>query len=453
VQSAAGAHLGQAIGTAQHLCAGRHALRGDPMQHRVMPSQTAQARNRTGALDGLRVLDFSIMLAGPYCTRLLADLGADVIKIEPPEGDDMRLRAPLRPAMDGSAAKHSTYFGQLNAGKRSLALDLKNTEAIALVRRMVQSADVLVENFRPGVMQRLGLGYDELAALNPKLIYCSISGYGQSGPGAERAAYAMMVQAASGFDRSLMRYAGDRERPAPSAVFVADLLGGVNGFAAIQTALVQRARTGLGQRIDVALMDGMLNLLIYEMQEAQFPVANKRPSYGPVRTLDGDVLIAPITQRNFEALCEVTGLAALRDDARFASVPSRGANWKAMMDVVETWTAQRSRTECVRELDAGGVPCSAYADPADALSDEHLRERGVFSDVQDAAGRFIGVNPPWQMSGTATHMRGWVPGVGEHTADVLRDVLQLDAPAVQRLRDAEAFGAALPCPCAPMPPR
>ena len=401
-----------------------------------MPSQPTQA----GALDGLRVLDFTIMLAGPYCTRLLADLGADVVKIEPPDGDDMRQRAPLRPARDGSEAQHSTYFGQLNAGKRSLALDLKNAEAIAVVQRLAEQADVLVENFRPGVMQRLGLGYDELAALNPKLIYCSVSGYGQSGPGAERAAYAMMVQAASGFDRSLMRYAGDRERPAPSAVFVADLLGGVNAFAAIQTALVQRAHTGAGQRIDVALMDGMLNLLIYEMQEAQFPVATKRPSYGPVRALDGDLLIAPITQRNFEALCEVTGLAALREDPRFATVPSRGANWKAMMDVVEPWTSQRSRAECLRELDSGGVPCSAYADPGDALRDEHLLQRGGFSEVQDAAGSFTGVNPPWHMSGTGTQVRGWVPGVGEHTADVLRDVLQLDAAAVRRLSDAGVFG-------------
>lgn len=400
-----------------------------------MPSQPTQA----GALDGLRVLDFTIMLAGPYCTRLLADLGADVVKIEPPDGDDMRQRAPLRPARDGSEAQHSTYFGQLNAGKRSLALDLKNAQAIAVVQRLAEQADVLVENFRPGVMQRLGLGYGELAALNPKLIYCSISGYGQSGPGAERAAYAMMVQAASGFDRSLMRYAGDRDRPAPSAVFVADLLGGVNAFAAIQTALVQRARTGTGQRIDVALMDGMLNLLIYEMQEAQFPVATPRPSYGPVRTLDGDLLIAPITQRNFEALCDVTGLATLRDDPRFATVPQRGANWKTMMEVVEQWTSPRSRAECLRALDAGGVPCAAYADPGDALGDEHLRQRGLFCEVQDAAGGFTGVNPPWQMSGTPTHVRGWVPGIGEHSAQVLRDTLNLDAAALERLRAAGVF--------------
>src|ERR1700749_1794717 len=233
----------------------------------------------TAPLEGLRVLDFSIMLAGPYCARLLADVGAEVIKIEPPEGDDMRLRTPLR---DG----HSAYFGQLNAGKKSLALDLKNAEAIRLVHRLVEEADIVVENFRPGVMDRLGLGYETLREINPRLIYCSISGYGQSGPAAERAAYAMIVHAESGFDHSLMRYAGDRERPASGAIFVADIMGGIFGFSAIQTALVQREHTGAGQRIYVALMDCMLNLLVYELQEAQFPTNVPRPTYGPVSTLD-----------------------------------------------------------------------------------------------------------------------------------------------------------------------
>src|ERR1700719_3558767 len=284
----------------------------------------------TAPLDGMRVLDFSIMLAGPYCARLLADLGADVIKIEPPEGDDMRLRTPLR-------AGHSAYFGQLNAGKRSVALDLKSSDAIKLVHQLVEQTDVVVENFRPGVMDRLGLGFATLREINPRLIYCSISGYGQSGPAAERAAYAMIVHAESGFDRALMHYAGDRNRPAAGAVFVADVLGGIFGYSAIQTALVQRARTGQGQRIDVALMDCMLNLLVYELQEAQFPVHASRPTYGPVRTLDGDILIAPITARNFAALCELTGQAELVDDVRFSTVPARGANWAAMMQVIEQW--------------------------------------------------------------------------------------------------------------------
>ena len=399
----------------------------------MTPPAAAHSASQADALQGFRVLDFSIMLAGPYCARLLADLGADVIKIEPPEGDDMRLRPPLRNG-------HGSYFGQLNAGKRSLALDLKNPRAIELVHGLVAHTDIVVENFRPGVMQRLGLGHEALRGINPKLVYCSISGYGQTGPEAERAAYAMMVQAASGFDRTLMRYAGDRERPAASAVFVADVLGGLYAFSAIQTALVQRGRTGLGQHIDVALMDSMLNLLIYELQEAQFPVGTPRPTYGPVQASDGELLIAPITVRNFSALCEVTALPALRDDPRFATLPSRNLNWAAMMAVVEEWTRPRSVADCVAALDRAGVPCSGYAEPRDALSNAHLLARGVFTKVRDGGGEFIGVNPPWQMSGTRSALRDRVPGVGEHTQAVLSQVLGLAAEQLQGLRSAGVFG-------------
>jgi CoA:oxalate CoA-transferase len=391
-----------------------------------------ELQTRTVPLEGVRVLDFSIMLAGPYCARLLADVGADVIKIEPPEGDDMRLRAPLR---DG----HSAYFGQLNAGKRSLALDLKNPDAISLIRRLVEQTDIVVENFRPGVMDRLGLGYQALRAINPRLIYCSVSGYGQSGPSAERAAYAMIVHAESGFDRALMRYAGDRDRPAPGAIFVADVLGGIFGFSAIQTALVQRARTGEGQRIDVALMDCMMNLLVYELQEAQFPVDTPRPAYGPVRARDGDVLIAPITPRNFTSLCDVTGQGELANDPRFRTLPARAANWNAMMLVVQTWTEQHTVAECIAAFDLAGVPCAEYRDAGAALSDPHLLQRGTFAKIADGAGEFVGVNPPWQMSGAQASMQRDVPRVGAHRDEVL-SLLGLQPDAIARLGAAGAFG-------------
>jgi CoA:oxalate CoA-transferase len=393
-----------------------------------------QELDSSGApLEGVRVLDFSIMLAGPYCARLLADVGADVIKIEPPEGDDMRLRTPLR---EGQSA----YFGQLNAGKRSLALDLKSAEAIKLVHRLVEEADILVENFRPGVMDRLGLGYKALSEINPRLIYCSISGYGQSGPAAERAAYAMIVHAESGFDRTLMRYAGERDRPAAGAVFVADVLGGIFGYSAIQTALVQRARTGQGQRIDVALMDCMLNLLVYELQEAQFPIRSPRPTYGPVRVKDGDILIAPITPRNFAALCEVTGQRELVEDPRFATVPARGANWSAMMQIIEKWTERHTVSECISALDRAGVPCAEYRDPGAALTDPHLLQRGVFAKLADGAGEFVGVNAPWKMSGASTAMRPDVPAVAAHRDDILSRVLGLSSDSIAQLAKAGAFG-------------
>jgi CoA:oxalate CoA-transferase len=392
-----------------------------------------QKGTMTPPLDGIRVLDFSIMLAGPYCARLLADVGADVIKIEPPEGDDMRLRTPLR---DGNSA----YFGQLNAGKRSLALDLKSAEAIELVHRLVADTDILVENFRPGVMDRLGLGYEALRRVNPRLIYCSISGYGQTGPAAERAAYAMIVHAESGFDRSLMRYAGDRDRPATGAIFVADVLGGIFGYSAIQTALVQRGRTGQGQRIDVALMDCMLNLLVYEMQEAQFPIHSSRPTYGPVRTLDGDILIAPVTPRNFAALCEVTGQSELKSDPRFNTVPSRGANWTAMMQVIEEWTQRHTVDQCIAALEQAGVPCAVYRDPGAALTDPHLLQRGAFATIADRAGEFTGINAPWKMSGADTAMKRDIPGVGAHRDELLSQALGMSTEAIAGLAKAGAFG-------------
>lgn len=385
------------------------------------------------ALAGVRVLDLSIMLAGPYCARLLADLGAEVIKIEAPEGDDMRLRQPLR---DG----HSTYFGQLNAGKRSLALDLKHPDAVALVRRLALQADVVLENFRPGVMARLGLDAKSLRALNPRLVYCAISGYGQTGPAAGRAAYAMVVQAASGFERTLAQYAGDRARPAATATFVADLLGGIFAFGAIQSALLQRERTGAGQEVDVSLMDCMLNLLIYELQEAQFPVPGPRATYGPVAARDGDVLIVPLTPRNHQALCEATQLAALRDDARFASVPSRAAHWTAMMQIVEQWTRTRSVADIVQQLEAAGVPCAPYNEPGDALHDEHLRQRGLFAPVEDGGGRFTGVNAPWQMSAAGSRLGARVPEVGADTDDLLHKMLGMTQDQITQLRSAGVFG-------------
>lgn len=393
-------------------------------------------QGKKSPLAGVRVLDFSIMLAGPYCARLLSDVGAEVIKIEPPEGDEMRLRAPLH-------GGQSAYFGQLNAGKKSITLDLKSAEAIKLVYDLVVAADIVVENFRPGVMERLGLGYETLRKINPKLIFCSISGYGQTGAQAERPAYAMIVHAESGFDRALMRYAGDRDRPAPGAVFVADILGGIFGFAAIQTALVQRAQSGEGQLVDVALMDCMLNLLVYELQEAQFP-SPPRGAYGPVRAKDGDILIAPVSARNFEALRDLTGQPELSTDPRFTSVAARGANWSAMMQVIERWTMQHTIDECLAALDRAGVPSSRYREAADALTDPHLVARGAFAPIADAAGQFKGVNAPWQMSGAEVGIRRDIPSIGSHRDDILTRLLGLSASEIETAAAAGAFGKTVP---------
>ena len=390
--------------------------------------------NRAGdALAGIRVLDFTSMIAGPYAARLLADVGAEVIKIEPPEGEDMRQRAPLQ---DG----HSRYFGQLNAGKKSIALDLKHPDTQALVKRMVEQADVVVENFRPGVMARLGFDYATLAAINPRLVYCSISGYGQTGAAAGRPAYAPVVHAASGFDAALAQYAGERSRPAAGAIFIADVLGGIYACSAIQTALLQRARTGLGQQIDVALMDCMLNLLVYELQAAQLPAATPRFAYGPIRAADGDLLVAPITQRNFTALCDAIGQPELKQDARFATVPARTRHWHALMACAEIWTSQRSVRESIEVLEAGGVPCSHYGEPGDALTNPDLLARGTFAQVRDGGGTFTGINAPYRMSGTGADLGASVPAKGEHTASLLRDLLGMSEADMVQARARGLFG-------------
>jgi CoA:oxalate CoA-transferase len=312
---------------------------------------TAQPDPAGDPLAGIRVLDFSSMVAGPKCTRLLADVGAEVIKIEPPEGDHMRTRPPLRHG-------HSTYFGQLNCGKRSLVLDLKRREAVALVHDLVARADVVVENFRPGVMKRLGLDYPALAESNPRLVYCSISGYGQTGPGAYRPAYAMVIHAGSGYEMAHWYYQDGQDRPAKSGIFIADILGGLNAFGAIQTALFQRERRGVGQYIDVALADGMFDMMVYEFQEAQFPADRRRLLYGPMRAADGYVIVAPVSQNNFENLCDAVGHPEWKTDERFATIAARTARWDELMGLVEQWTMARPAQECEDKLMTAGIPCS-----------------------------------------------------------------------------------------------
>jgi len=248
-------------------------------------------------LDGVRVVDFTTTIAGPHCTRLLADLGAEVIKLEAPEGDMMRSRPPLR---NGA----STSFGQLNTGKKSMVLDLKRPEALQIVQRLVAASDVVVENFRPGVMQRLGLDYPALNAVKPDLIYCAISGYGQTGPSAELPAYAPVIHAASGYDLAHLAYQGGDRRPDYCGIYIADVVTGTYAFGAIMTALFQRQLTGDGQLIDVSMLESMLSLTLSEMQLAQFPASyiQGRPIFGPIATKDGWINLSVASERTFQAL-------------------------------------------------------------------------------------------------------------------------------------------------------
>ena len=365
-------------------------------------------------LEGIKVLDFTAMIAGPYCTRLLADLGAEVIKLEPPEGDYMRGRAPLR---DG----HSVYFGILNCGKQSLCIDLKRRESKPLVAELAGRSDVVVENFRPGVMQRLGFDYAVLARANPKLVYCSISGYGQTGAHSQRPAYAPIVQAASGYDLAQMGYQDGLDRPLKSGIFTADYLTGVHAFGAICAALVRRNRTGEGEHIDCALMDAMLGMLAYEVAEAQVPMKQRRPLFRATRAKDGFLILAPVSPANFEAMARAAGHPEWMNDPRFASADLRVQNWIALMDELDAWAEDKPAIECEAAMTRGGVPCSRYFTVKEAMDSDYAAERGAFARVADAAGEFNAPNPPFKMADAGAG--GSVPLLGADNRKVMHRLL------------------------------
>jgi crotonobetainyl-CoA:carnitine CoA-transferase CaiB-like acyl-CoA transferase len=359
---------------------------------------------------------------------LLADCGAEVLKIEAPGGDHMRKGRPLR-------SEHSAYFGHLNCGKKSMIIDLKMPEGRDIASRLVSASDIVLENFRPGVMQRLGLGYSALSKTKPELIYCAISGFGQSGPRAEQPAYAPVVHAASGFDHTQFSYQDGETRPAKTGIFVADVLAAVYAFSAVQTALIGRLRHGNGQFIDVALMDSMINLLIFECQESQFPGKTRRPLYGPLTARDGCVIVAPVNQRNFEQRANAVGKPEWKSDPRFATQHARTANWDALMEGTEHWTQSRSARSCEDILMKAGVPCSRYLTVAEAMADPQVVARGTMVEAEDGAGRFLVPNPPFQFADRSVAAGRKVPALGEHTRDLLESILKMDASEISELTD------------------
>ena len=377
---------------------------------------------KTKAFAGLRVLDFSTTIAGPHCARMLADMGAEVIKIETDGGETMRTRPPLRKGC-------STVFGQLNVGKKSIVLDLKSEDGREAVRRLVATSDILVENFRPGVMRRLRLDYDSLRPVNPRLIYCSISGYGQSGPSAELPAYAPVIHAASGYDMAHLAYQPGRVRPDYCGIYHADVVTGTYGFGAIASALYQRTATGQGQHIDVSMLESMLSLTVIELQSSQFAVKPPpRPMFGPTETADGYVMITVASEKTFQCLMGVIGRPEWIADARFSSYAPRRENWADMMDGVEAWSKQLSTEACLVALSAAGVPASAYRTVSEALADPQLAHRQALSAVEDGGGSFQVLNLPFRMSGADTTPAKMMAALGEHT-DALRDEIGLSNDA------------------------
>lgn len=377
-----------------------------------------------GALDGVRVLDFSMYIAGPYSTRLMADLGAEVVKIESPKGDLLRGAAPLR-------NKRSSYFGQLNCGKKSLVVDLKQKSGVELMLELVTHADVVLENFRPGVMDALGLSYEAVRDRKPDIVYCSVSGYGHIGSGRGRAAYAPIIHAASGYDLAYMAYLESPEKPLQGANATADYLAATHAMAAISAALFRREKTGFGERLDIALLDVMHNMLAYEIQDEQFP-SQGRTLYKPLETLDGFVILAPNSGKNYKDLLSAIGHPEWHE--RFPlNTADRVKNWDLLLKEVEGWTKQRSSQECEDIISAGGCPCSRYMTPLESLDQDLVNERGGVVEVDDGSGTFLVPNSPLHSLESDSRVRPSVPDLGQHSREIVGDWLTLSSEEVERL--------------------
>jgi CoA:oxalate CoA-transferase len=364
-------------------------------------------------LDGLRILDFSTIIAGPHCSRLLADMGAEVVKVESAEGDLMRSRPVQR---DG----FSTMFGQLNAGKKSIVLDLKKPESVAAIKKLVATVDILVENYRPGVMKRLGLDYAELAKVNPRLIYCAISGYGQTGPGAGRPAYAPVIHASTGYDMAHLFYQQGRERPDNCGIFVADYASGAYAMGAILAAVHQRHATGKGQMVDVSMFETLVGMLLGEVNRAQFDFEMpSRPMYGPIEASDGYVMLATASEKTFQDMATAAGRRDWLTDPRFEKYQNRRMNWGLLVDELEEWSKKMSVKEVVAALEKQGVPCSPYLTVTEALKDPQVEHRGSLCTIEDGGGSYKSPAPPFRFSGSPLQSGPKVAALGEDTKTVL----------------------------------
>lgn len=358
-----------------------------------------------GALDGIKVLDLSRVLAGPWCAMVLGDLGADVIKIESPEGDDVRHFGP--PFKNGESA----YFMVGGRNKRSVVADLKTEEGLALVKRLALTADILVENFRKGTLEKFGLAPDELRKENPGLIVCSISGYGRTGRMSERAGYDFVIQAESG----LMSIIGDEDQePMKVGAAVTDIVAGQYATQGVLAALFHRERTGEGQDVDISLLDGAATLLAN--QAAAYLMTGERPPrlgndhptvcpYRPFETADYPIALAIGANRQFRKLCRAMGHDEVADDPRFATNPARVENRAALYEILEATFRTRTRDEWLRALHAEGLPAGAIRTVDEVMEAPELAERGIVQTVEhETVGPMRIVASPIKLSKTPTQV-------------------------------------------------
>ena len=404
----------------------------------------------TAALSHLKVLDLSRVLAGPWCTQMLADLGADVVKVERPlVGDDTRHWGPpfLQDAF-GHDTDQATYFTACNRNKRSITIDMAQAEGQALVRQMAATSDVLVENYKVGGLAQYGLDYASLQLINPRLIYCSVTGFGQTGPYAARAGYDLMVQAMSGM-MSITGPAGGA--PQKVGVAVIDLFTGVYACSAILAAIESRHRTGLGQHIDMALLDVGMAILANQaagfLNTGQAPQrqGNTHPSLAPYQdfaTADGAMLLAIGNDGQFARFCAAAEHPEWATDPRFTSNSLRVQHRAALIPALEAVTRSRSTAQWIALLEDKAVPCGPINDVGQAFADVQVQARGLkvnqpLGQVEPsrvAINIIASVASPLRLTATPPVLHRAPPGLGEHTDEVLLG-LGLDAAAIARLRE------------------
>lgn len=401
-----------------------------------------------GVLTGVRVLDLSRVLAGPLAGQILADMGCDVVKVERcGTGDDTRgWVPPFARDADGNITDVSAYFLSANRGKRSVTVDLEHPDGAALVRRLATHADVVIENYRVGDLARRGLDYASLSVLNPRLVYCSITGYGQSGPYAQRPGYDPIAQAFGG----LMSVTGlpDGE-PVRCGVSIVDILTGIYGALSVAGALFGRASTGRGQHVDLALLDvqvaSLVNVAQAYLSSAVTPVrmGSGHPSVVPSQVFmaaDGYLMLTAGNDAQFARLCDVMHRRDWLQDERFATNQSRVRHRETVVAALSEILRERPRMEWVEGFTAVGVPCAPINSVAEAFDDPQVRSRGLTVDMADPVlGAVTLLASPLRFSGTPVEYQRPPPRLGEHTSEVLHDWLGLDAAAVHSLRAAGAI--------------
>ncbi len=392
----------------------------------------------SGPLKGLRVLDLTRVLAGPTCTQMLGDLGAEVIKIEKPEaGDDTRgFAPPFWPE-----TKESAYFLGVNRNKKSLTLDIAQPEGQAIIHRLLESTDILVENFKVGALAKYGLGYEQLKASNPALIYCSITGFGQTGPYAPRPGYDSLIQAMGG----VMSLTGEPDGlPQKVGVPVADLFAGLYGCIGILAALRHRERTGHGQQIDIGMLDTHVAWLANQgmnyLATGENParLGNQHPNIVPYQvfpTKDGHIVLSVGNDPTFERFCKATGQEALLADSRFATNAARVANRQLVTDTLTPVMQSRTTNEWVAALEALKIGCGPINKLSEVFADPHVQARQCVVELPHSSGQTVSVIAnPVRLSATPADYRVAPPLLGEHSEDVLQGLLGFSEDEIAALR-------------------